>query len=281
MARERLRAAVVQLRPTADATAALVPAAACIDDAAEAGAELVLLPEKWSCIGTPEELRAGAEPADGGPALELVVAAARRHGIWIAAGSMAVREPHAERLRNRARLVSPDGEVVAAYDKLHMFDVEVAGEAYRESDAEDPGEGATVAAAGDLRVGLSVCYDLRFPELYRLLAARGADVLTVPAAFTEATGRAHWRPLLRARAIENQCAVLAAGIVGDVEPGKPAWGHSMIIDAWGRVLAEVDGDGAGVAVADIDLDAQRAIRRRMPVMEHRRRELYGLGPDGE
>ena len=187
----------------------------------------------------------------------------------IVAGSVLTAGGHEGRAHNTSVLIAPDGRDVALYRKVHLFDVTVDGHAFRESDFVEPGEALAVGEAGGLRIGLSVCYDLRFPELYRGLVDAGATALAVPAYFTERTGEAHWEPLLRARAIEDQCFVLAAGQCGRHGTPDAAWGHSMIVDPWGRVLAEVAA-GEGFAAADLDLAEQRRIRASLPALRHRR-----------
>lgn len=269
-----LRVAVVQLTSTADRDHNLEVAEALVARAAQAGARLVVLPEKWPYVHGPRTV-AGAESLDG-PSLTAVRGWSAEHGLAVVAGSIIEGPLPGGGVHNTSVLVDA-GQVVAAYRKIHMFDVEVGGLEYRESAATAPGDRVVVAEAQGHLVGLSVCYDLRFPELYRCLMEGGAQLLTVPAAFTERTGRDHWEPLLRARAIENQAAVLAAGQYGRHDDGTVSYGRSMIIDAWGTVLAQV-GDGEGVAVADIDLRAQADVRRRLPALDHRRPEVYRVQP---
>ena len=270
-----LRAAAVQLTATADADRNLATADRLVREAAGRGATLVLLPEKWALLGSTEELRAGAEPPDG-PALAWASGVARELGIDLVAGSVTMRERGRDRLVNVSVHVGPDGEARARYRKLHLFDVEVDGRVYRESDAEEPGDEVVVSTtSGGVELGLSICYDLRFPELYRALAGRGARVLTVPSAFTLATTRDHWEVLLRARAIEDQAFVVAANQIGDHGHGMRSGGRSMIVDPWGVVLAAAP-DTECAIVADLDLDQLADVRRRLPSLAHRRPpELYG------
>jgi deaminated glutathione amidase len=268
-----MRVATVQLTSTEDKDANLQRADALTRRAAAAGAQLVVLPEKWSVLGGPEVIHAGAEPLDG-PALQWARAAARELGIDLVAGSIAERVEGAEKGANTSVHVGPDGEVQAVYRKIHMFDVEVGGTRYEESAAEQPGDTIVVTeSAGGVPMGMSVCYDLRFPELYRVLAVRGARVLLVPSAFTVPTTRDHWELLLRARAIENQAFVVAPNQIGDHAPGYRSGGRSMIVDPWGLVLATAP-DAETVAVADLDLDRQNDIRRRLPSLASRRPEAY-------
>ena len=268
-----MRAAAVQLTSTADRERNLATADRLTRAAAAAGAELVVLPEKWAVLGTPEETAAGAEPFDG-PALTWARATARELGIDLVAGSIAERVPGREKGSNTSVHLGPDGEVRAVYRKLHMFDVEVAGRTYRESANEEPGDEIVLSeTAGGVELGLTVCYDLRFPELYRILAVRGARVLTVPAAFTLATTRDHWEVLLRARAIEDQAFVVAANQVGEHAPGYRSGGRSMIVDPWGVVLAQAP-DAETFITAELDLDRQADVRRTLPSLANRRPQAY-------
>jgi deaminated glutathione amidase len=266
-------AAAVQLTSTADRERNLETADRLTRAAAAAGAQLVLLPEKWAVLGTPEETAAGAEPFDG-PAIAWARATARELGIDLVAGSIAERVPGQGKGSNTSVHVGPDGEVHATYRKMHMFDVEVGGRVYRESEHEQPGEEIVLTSTADgTELGMTVCYDLRFPELYRILAVRGARVLTVPAAFTLATTREHWEVLLRARAIEDQCFVVAANQIGEHAPGIRSGGRSMIVDPWGVVLAQAP-DTETVIVAELDLARQKEIRRTLPSLANRRPEAY-------
>ena len=268
-----MRAAAVQLSSTPDRDRNLEAADRLTRAAAAQGAELVVLPEKWPVLGTPEQTAAGAEPLDG-PALEWARGAARELGIDLVAGSIAERIEGAERGANTAVHIGPDGEDRAVYRKIHMFDVEVGGRTYRESEHEAPGDEVVVShTAGGAGLGLTICYDLRFPELYRILAVRGAQVLTVSAAFTETTTREHWEVLLRARAIEDQCFVVAANQIGEHAPGLRSGGRSMIVDPWGVVLATAP-DGESLAVAELDLAQLEAIRRKLPSLANRQAGAY-------
>ena len=271
-----MRVAAVQLSSTPDRDRNLEAADRHVRAAAADGARLVVMPEKWPVLGRPEDVVAGAEPLDG-PAMTWARATAAELGIDLVAGSLAERPAGSvagEKGSNTCVHVGPDGRDRAVYRKVHMFDVEVGGTVYRESEHEDPGSELVVTETADgLPVGLSVCYDLRFPELYRILAVRGARVLAVPAAFTLATTREHWEVLLRARAIEDQCFVVAANQVGEHAPGLRSGGRSMVVDPWGLVLAQA-GDRECHVVADLDLDRQDEIRRTMPSLANRRPEAY-------
>jgi deaminated glutathione amidase len=268
-----LRAAAVQLTATPDKARNLETADRLVRRAAADGARLVVLPEKWSVLGHGEDLRAGAEPLDG-PAVAWARAAARELGIDLVAGSVSERVEGEEKLRNTSLHIGPDGEIEATYRKVHMFDVEVDGTVYRESAHEEPGDEVVLSATADgVELGLTVCYDVRFPELYRILAIRGARIVTVPAAFTLPTTRDHWEVLVRARAIENQSFVIAANQVGEHAEGLRSGGRSLIVDPWGLVLAQA-ADAETVITADLDLDAQAAIRTRLPSLANRRPAAY-------
>jgi deaminated glutathione amidase len=268
-----MRAAAVQLSSTPDRDRNLEAADRLTREAAARGAELVVLPEKWPVLGTPEQTAAGAEPLDG-PALSWARGAARELGIDLVAGSIAERVEGAQRGANTSVHIGPDGEDRAVYRKIHMFDVEVGGRTYRESEHEAPGdEIVTSELAGGSGLGLTICYDLRFPELARILAVRGAKVLTVPAAFTETTTRDHWEVLLRARAIENQCFVIAANQIGEPAPGMRTGGRSMIVNPWGLVLAQAP-DFETFVLAELDFERLDGIRAKLPSLANRQAASY-------
>ena len=268
-----MRVAAVQMCSTPDFAANLAQADTLARRAAADGAQLVLLPEKWSCLGTRDDLAAGAQALDG-PAVAWARATAAELAIDVVAGSIAEAVPGEERNANTSVHAGPDGEIRATYRKVHMFDVTVDGTRYEESAQEAPGSEIVVAeAANGVGLGLSVCYDLRFPELFRILALRGATAFTVPSAFTAVTGRDHWEVLLRARAIENASFVLAAGQVGKAEPHYESWGHSMLVGPWGQVLAEVS-EGEGHACAALDLSELERVRASLPSLANRRGDAY-------
>ncbi|MBS1861258.1 MAG: carbon-nitrogen hydrolase family protein [Actinobacteria bacterium] len=267
-----MRVAAVQLNSTAEKTRNLAAAEALVRAAAADGAELVALPEKWNLLAPGKELVAGAEPLDG-PSLTAARSWARALGIHLLAGSISERVGEGEKPFNTSVLIGPGGEDLAAYRKIHMFDVDAGGVSYRESAHEQPGEEIVTAPVGGILAGLTICYDLRFPELHRILAVRGARLITVPAAFTTATGRDHWEVLLRARAIENAVFVLAAGQIGKVPPHFDSYGRSAIVDPWGVVLATAPDEECFVA-ADLDLAAQERIREALPALANRRPEAY-------
>jgi predicted amidohydrolase len=267
-----MRAAAVQLNSRDDKQRNLEAAERLVRAAARDGAELVCLPEKWNMLGDSAALIDGAEPLDG-PSLSAARTWARDLGIHLLAGSIAERVEGHDRLFNTSVLIDPQGDDLGTYRKIHMFDVEVGGVTYRESDHEEGGQEIVTAALGDLELGLSVCYDLRFPELYRILAVRGARVITVPSAFTQATGRDHWEVLLRARAIENQAFVVAADQFGEAPPHYDSYGRSAIVDPWGVVLAMAPDEECFIA-ADLDLQAQERIREKLPALANRRPAAY-------
>ncbi|HSD78418.1 MAG TPA: carbon-nitrogen hydrolase family protein [Solirubrobacteraceae bacterium] len=267
-----MRAAAVQLTATADKARNLETADRLVRRAAALGAELVVLPEKWSVLGRGADLRDGAEPLDG-PALAWARGAARELGVDLVAGSVAERVAGEEKLRNTSVHVGPDGEVRAIYRKVHLFDVEVGGVNYRESEHEAPGEEPVTTAARGAEVGMAVCYDVRFPELFRVLALRGARIFTLPSAFTLPTTRDHWEVLVRARAIENAAFVVAPNQIGEHAPGLRSGGRSLVVDPWGVVLACAP-DAETVIVADLDLAAQDDVRRRLPALASRRPAAY-------
>jgi predicted amidohydrolase len=268
-----MRVAAIQLNSTADHVANMAVADRLTRAAAADGAELIVLPEKWTAMGSEEDLRAGAETLDGA-AVSWARAIARELGVDLIAGSILERVPGQEKLANTAVHVSPQGDVLAVYRKVHMFDVEVGGHVYRESTLEEPGEEIVLShTAGGVELGLSICYDLRFPELYRILTVRGALVIALPAAFTLSTTRDHWETLVRARAIENQVFVIAANQVGEHPAGQHSGGRSMIVDPWGVVLAQA-ADCDGHILADLDFEHQHEIRARLPSLANRRPEAY-------
>lgn len=272
-----MRAALLQLNSSDDPAANLPVTEQMVRDAASDGARLVLTPEITNIVSTSRAhqnsaLRIEAEDQTLARLREL----AAELGIWISIGSLALKadDPHEDRFVNRQFLVEPSGHIAVRYDKIHMFDVELGGEeSYRESSGYRPGTSAMLAEIDDLTFGLTICYDLRFPALYRVLAEAGAGVLTVPSAFTVPTGRAHWEVLLRARAIETGCYVLAAAQWGRHSAGlgreRETWGHSLAVDPWGRVLADA-GEGTGVIFAELDPALIRDVRTKLPALANAR-----------
>jgi predicted amidohydrolase len=298
-----MRAAAVQMCSGADRDANLEVAADLVGRAAGHGSDLVVLPEMFNVLGSGAVLRAGAEPLDGVTS-QWASALAAEHGITLVAGTF-IERPESEstdgvtRNHNTCCVYGPDGRRLATYRKIHLFDVDVPGAVYRESEVIAPGDEIVVtridvdahspsipattdsplaptpsSPAGSVRLGLSVCYDIRFPELYRILALEGADVVSVPAAFTATTGPPHWEVLLRARAIEDQIFVVAAGQRGSSNERLHWHGHSMIVDPWGSVLAAADGSGDALVMADLDLADQHRIRGVLPSLANRRPSAY-------
>lgn len=269
-----MRAAVVQINAGANRARNIATAGDLVAAAAADGAELIVLPEKWSLLAGGETLASEAESLEG-EALTAARGWAAQHGVHLLAGSVTTSAGQGMPT-NTSVLLAPGGEALATYSKIHMFDVEVGGVEYRESDHEQAGDRIALAEVGDFTVGLSVCYDLRFPELYRALLDEGANLFTVPSAFTSTTGKDHWETLLRARAIENEAFVLAANQVGKADPVYDSWGHSMIIGPWGEVLAELE-EGEGFVVADLDPDHQKQVREKLPAVANRRPEIFERG----
>ena len=268
-----LRVACVQMTSGPEKPSNLEKAEKLVARAASTGADVVVLPEKWNAIGEADALHAAAEPLEGGETVEAMAGWARVHGITLVGGSIAeLREGH-EKLSNTSIAFGPDGEVLGVYRKIHLFDVEVEGNVYRESEAEEPGEEPVVVRGEGWPIGLTVCYDIRFPELYRILALEGAELVTVPAAFTVPTGRDHWHVLMRARAIENQYYVAAPGQVGETRPGKPSYGRSLIVDPWGIVLAQAP-DEETVISAELDRARLQRIREKLPSLKNRQADAY-------
>jgi predicted amidohydrolase len=270
---ERIRIACVQMTSCDDKAANLEKAAQLVAKAAATGADVVVLPEKWNAIGDAAVYHANAEPLDGGESVAAMSQWARTHSITLVGGSIAERRDGREKLSNTSVVFDPEGEITAVYRKIHLFDVEVGGVVYRESEAEEPGDQAVVAEAEDWKLGLTVCYDVRFPELYRILALEGAELVTVPAHFTMPTGKDHWHVLLRARAIENQLYIAAAAQVGETLRGKPAYGRSLIADPWGLVLAQAPEEET-VITAELDRAHLRDIRAKLPSLASRQADAY-------
>jgi len=270
MAMTHLRVACVQMRSGVEVAPNIAAASDLIRDAAGQGAQLVATPEMTNLL----DIRLGkARPKIVPEAEDQTLAAMRalaaELGIWVLVGSIAVTLDGEDRLANRSVLIAPDGNVRARYDKIHMFDVEVGdGQSYRESRAYRPGQRAVLAETEFGKLGMTICYDVRFPHLYRKLAQAGAGILTIPAAFTRVTGEAHWHVLVRARAIETGSFVLAPAQGGQHEDGRETFGHSLIVSPWGEVLAEKADDEPGVILADLDLDAVAKARRRIPSLEN-------------
>lgn len=274
---ESLRAAVAQMCSGPDVGANLAQADDLMRQARQEEVALLVLPENFAIFGRKDLITCAEHPDEPGPILKFLAERSRHYDLWFVAGTLPYAvgcqgAPAGQRVYPGSGLWSPEGVCVARYDKCHLFDVEVADGvgSYRESEQFAPGDTPVVAKTPWGVLGLSICYDLRFPEYFRQLVERGAQMLTVPSAFTYNTGEAHWEVLLRARAIENQCFVLAANQGGDHGNHRLTWGHSCMIDPWGQVLACRTSPGPGLAIADLDFSAQRQLRARMPVLRHRR-----------
>ncbi len=266
----RLALACVQLSASDDMGRNIESASAAIRTAREGGADFILTPENVSMMAfTPREVRARAEPEESHPALATFRALATETGAWLLAGSLTVRLD-ADTVVNRSILITPDGTIAARYDKIHMFDVDLpGGERYRESEMFQPGGQAVVAVTPWGGVGMTICYDLRFAALYRTLAQAGAAILTVPSAFTQVTGEAHWHVLLRARAIETGAYVVAPAQCGTHLGGRRTFGHALVVDPWGVVVGD-GGEAPGIVRAEIDLAAVETARGRIPALRHDR-----------
>ncbi len=276
-----IRIAALQMRSGTQPDANLDHLERLAGEAAAAGASYVLSPEVTVVFAeSRENLKSVAGPWENNPHVARAGEIARRHGLFLHLGSMAVALPDG-RFANRSILFSPDGMVAASYDKIHLFEAVLPGiREYRESATYAPGGTAVVTDAPGFRLGLSICYDVRFAALYRPLAEAGAEVIAVPAAFTVPTGEAHWEVLLRARAIETGCFIIAAAQGGKHENGRATWGHSMVVDPWGRILARRDDDEVGILTADIELAAVAAARGRVPSLANARRFSLSVSPEG-
>ena len=265
-----MKIAALQTVSTPDVDRNLDAAARLIAEAAREGAELVALPEYFCLMGQRDDdkLHVAETPGEG-PIQAFLAAQAKQHGLWLIGGTLPMRTVDPAHARNSCCVYAPDGTLAARYDKIHLFRYDNGRESYDEARVLEAGSEPVTLQAGPLRVGLSVCYDLRFPELYRKLCTPPCDLLSVPAAFTYTTGRAHWELLLRARAVENQCYVVASAQGGTHENGRRTWGHSMVIDPWGEVLA-VRPEGEGVVLAEVDAKRLATVRQQLPALEHRR-----------
>jgi predicted amidohydrolase len=269
----QLSVAVLQMNSGADKNVNIASALDLIDQAAGNGARLVVLPEVWPYLGPDDANRDQAE-AIPGPITELLAERARRHGIYVHAGSIYEIRPGEPGLYNTALVFNPQGEIIGRYSKIHMFDVVLDGVAqYRESATISPGTEIVTVEIDGLTVGLAICYDLRFPELFRILALRGAQLIVLPAAFTLTTGKDHWETLIRARAIENGVYMAAAAQWGKHPPGNWCYGRSMVVDPWGTVVATAS-DGVGYATATVDRSRVEAVRRQIPSLANRQPETY-------
>lgn len=269
MSENTFKAALIQTCTSRDVDRNLREIGAMISDAAAAGAQYVQTPEVTTVLETDSKrMPEVIEPEAGNRALAHFGDLARHLGIWLHIGSMAVATEET-RYANRAFVFAPDGRLAAKYDKIHMFDVQIGeGQTYRESKRYAPGKSGVLVELPWATLGLTICYDMRFPALYRALAKAGAETIAVPSSFTVPTGKAHWHTLLRARAIESQCFILAAAQAGDHECGRQTYGHSIAISPWGEIIAEADGEATGFILADIDLEEVAKARSRVPSLNN-------------
>jgi nitrilase len=260
--------AAIQMISTPDVAANIATARRLVAQAAAGGATLVSLPEYWPIMGHKDTDKVGfAEPEGSGPIQDFMAEAAREHGIWLAGGTLPLTSPSAGKVMNTTLVYGPDGRAVGRYDKIHLFGFSKGDESYDEARTIVPGANVGTFEAPFGKVGLAVCYDLRFPELFRAMG--DCVLMLVPAAFTYTTGSAHWEILLRARAIENQCYVLAAAQGGTHANGRRTWGHSMLIDPWGKIVQVLE-EGEGVVAGNIDLALLAEVRTSLPALKHRR-----------
>jgi deaminated glutathione amidase len=269
----RLNVTIIQMNSQDDKQANIAAALDLIDRAAEVGARLVALPEVWPYLGPDDVNRNQADPIPG-PITELLAQRARRHGIYVHGGSIYETRPGDPGMYNTTVVIDPTGEIIARYSKIHMFDVVLDGVAeYRESATVTPGDEVVVTEIDGILVGLAICYDLRFPELFRILALKGAQAIMLPAAFTLTTGKDHWEALIRARAIENGLYMIAPAQWGTHPPGNWCYGRSMVVDPWGTVMTTAS-DGVGIAHATVDPSRVAMVRRQIPSLANRRPEAY-------
>lgn len=266
------KVASIQMISTADVHQNLESASELITQAVDQGAEFLLLPENFPLMGHEELDKVAIMEAFGlGPIQDFLSEQSQRHGVWLMSGTIPLQASVANKVRAACLLYSPEGNCTYRYDKIHLFDVvvdETSEESYHESNTMEAGNEIVVAETPIGNIGMSVCYDLRFPELYRAMHEKDVNIITVPSAFTATTGKAHWESLLRARAVENLCYVIASNQGGRHLNNRETWGHSMIIDPWGKILDCID-EGSGIAIADIELGKQKILRRNFPCLEHK------------
>lgn len=266
-----MKIGIVQMNIQSDKSRNLAFAEAGIDKLAGEGADLITLPEMFSFLGPDEDMSANAEPIDG-PSLARLQQKAGDKGVFIHCGSML--EKRGGKVYNTSVVFDRKGEQVARYSKIHLFDIEIPGGiVYRESDVATPGQDVVTFDCEGVTVGLSICYDVRFPELYRKLSDKGASLILIPAVFTLMTGKDHWEPLIRARAIENLCYIAAAGNWGICPPKYHSWGHSMVVNPWGTLLSQA-ADCETTITAELDFELMHSIREKLPALQHRRRDLF-------
>ncbi len=267
-----MRVAAVQMASGSNIKGNLQQAEKMIATTVEQGAQMVVLPENFGMIGVyPEDVVSCREKSGQGPLQDFLAEQSAKHSIHIIGGSIPMEADDAKKFRNVLLVYDPEGCCIARYDKIHLFDVTLPdkGERYHESDVIEPGDRVHVVQAGPVKLGLAICYDLRFPEMFRLLTDKGAEVIVLPSAFTAETGKAHWHALLKARAIENLCFIIAPAQGGYHVNGRETYGHSLIVDPWGNVLDEIS-SGSGFAMADLNLQQQWQVRDSFPVLSHRK-----------
>jgi len=266
-----MRVAVIQMASGSIIQANLQEAEKLINNAVSDGAELILLPENFGLIGAnPEDVIEFSEAPGQGPIQDFLAQQSSKHHVIIAGGTVPMQSNHPRRYRNACLVYDRKGDCIARYDKIHLFDVALPdnSENYQESEVIEPGDQVVVVETGGVKLGLAICYDLRFPEMFRILIDKGAEVILLPAAFTAETGKAHWHPLIKARAIENLAYIIASAQGGYHVNGRETYGHSLIVDPWGNILDEI-ASGSGFAIANINLEQQGQIRERFPVLDHR------------
>ena len=271
-ARKIIKVAGVQMASGPNVNANLIEAGRLINLAADAGADLIVLPENFAIMGMKEQDKVQIKEALGaGPIQDFLAEQARKYGIWLVGGTIPLQASDPDKVRAACLLYDNQGQVKAHYDKAHLFDVHIfqSDENYNESETIEPGDEIIVTDTPFGRMGLAICYDLRFPEMFRSMADLGVDIVAIPSAFTAVTGKAHWEPLVRARAIENQCYVVAAGQGGYHVNGRESYGDSMIVDQWGQILDRLT-SGSGFVIANYDREQIRKVRKTFPVLEHRK-----------
>jgi len=273
---DNIKTAICQLKVFSDKDSNISKAADMIDRAAAGGARIVVLPEMFNCLYQPELFLEAAEIVEGGATLSMLSNKAKEHGLLLIGGSIPEKVPDEHKVYNTCFVFGPDGALIARHRKLHLFDVSISGKiTVTESEIVKPGNELTLFDALGMKFGLAICYDIRFPELARLLALGGAQIIAVPAAFNTTTGPAHWHPTMRSRAIENQVYIAAACPARNTDSTYRTYGHSMIVDPWGKVLAEA-GEDEQIIFADIDITYLEKVRRELPLFKHRRTDLYKL-----
>jgi predicted amidohydrolase len=267
-----MRVGIVQMDSKADKEANLRKARELIEEAVGKGASLIGLPEYFNYMGPGHQEPAEAETVPG-PTTQMLASLAKEHGIWLHGGSLLEKVPGRAKMYNTTVVFDPNGEIVTRYRKIHLFDIEIKdGPTFTESDSKESGDEIVYFRIGEVKVGLTICYDMRFPELYRILTLRGARIVMIPSAYTYFTGKDHWEPVLRTRAIENQIYIVASAQVG-TKPGFQTYGHSLVIDPWGNIIAEAE-DEETVLVADLDMDYLERIREQIPCLNNRRPLVY-------